>query len=103
MSFQTFWPRYLNAHADPRTRAIHVVGTLTASSLIVVAIALNRPWLVVLALAAGYAPAWAAHFFIEHNRPETFKAPLQSLTADYLMTWHALRGTLDEQVATHVR
>ncbi|HVS46933.1 MAG TPA: DUF962 domain-containing protein [Verrucomicrobiae bacterium] len=102
MPFETFWPRYLNAHADPRTRAMHVAGTLAATALMVGAIAMRRPWLAAAALAAGYGPAWAAHFFIEKNRPETFKAPLQSLAADYLMTWHALSGTLDEQLATHL-
>ena len=102
MSFQAFWTRYLNAHADPRTRALHVAGTLTATALIVGAVALRKPWLVAAGLAAGYGPAWAAHFFIEKNRPETFKAPLRSLSADYLMTWHALRGTLREQLDAHL-
>ncbi|MGZ3543174.1 MAG: Mpo1-like protein, partial [Vulcanimicrobiaceae bacterium] len=24
MSFEEFWPRYLRAHSDPRTRLMHV-------------------------------------------------------------------------------
>jgi hypothetical protein len=102
MSFQAFWARYLNAHANPATRALHVVGTLGATTLAIFAIALRDWHLGVAALLVGYGPAWAAHFFIEKNRPETFKAPFASLAADYLMTWHALRGTLGEQLATHL-
>lgn len=99
MSFARFWPRYLAAHADPRTRALHVAGTLGATALVVGAVAARRPVLARLALAAGYGPAWAAHFFIEKNRPETFRAPFSSLAADYLMAWHVLRGSIDDEIA----
>ncbi len=99
MDFQEFWPRYLRAHADPRTRAAHTAGTLAATTLILGAVALRNPWLAVAGLVAGYGPAWAAHALIEHNKPETFRAPLASLRADYIMAWHVLRGTIDEEYA----
>ena len=75
MDFQEFWPRYLRAHNDPRTRAMHVAGTIAASSVIVTALALRKPWLIAVGLVAGYGPAWFSHAFIEHNKPETFRAP----------------------------
>lgn len=99
MSFADFWPRYLRAHSDPRTRAAHVAGTLVATTCVVAAVVTRKPWLAGAGIAAGYAPAWFSHAFIEHNRPETFRAPIASLCADFVMAWHVLRGTIDEQYA----
>jgi hypothetical protein len=99
MSFATFWPRYLLAHSDPKTRAFHVAGTLAATGLVVAAVATRKPVLAVAALAAGYGPAWISHAFIERNKPETFRAPFASLAADYVMAWHVLRGTIRQQYA----
>ncbi len=98
MSFQEFWPRYLEAHRDPRTRLIHVAGTLAATALVAAAAVTRRPWLAAAGVAAGYGPAWVSHAFIERNRPETFRAPIASLRADFLMAWHVLRGTIDQQL-----
>ncbi len=99
MQFEEFWPRYLEAHRDPRTRMVHVAGTLAASALVVSAVALRKPWLVAAGLAAGYGPAWISHALIERNRPETFRAPISSLAADFVMAYHVLRGTIDQQLA----
>jgi hypothetical protein len=99
MSFQEFWPRYLLAHSDPRTRAFHVAGTVAATTLVAAAVATRKPWLAAAALVAGYGPAWISHAFIERNKPESFSAPFSSLAADYVMAWHVLRGTIDEQYA----
>lgn len=62
-------------------------------------IVLRKPWLSVIGLAAGYGPAWASHALIEHNKPETLRAPLASLRADFIMAWHVLRGTIDAEIA----
>lgn len=99
MSFEEFWPRYLQAHSDPRTRAFHVAGTLAGTALVTTAVATRKPWLAALGLVAGYGPAWLSHAFIEHNKPETFRAPLASLRADYVMAWHVLRGTIGNEYA----
>jgi hypothetical protein len=99
MDFDEFWPRYLRAHSDPRTRAMHVAGTIAGSSLVLGGLALRKPWLIAAGLVAGYGPAWISHALIEHNKPETFRAPLASLRADYLMAWHVLRGTINDEIA----
>ncbi|HTX57489.1 MAG TPA: DUF962 domain-containing protein [Candidatus Acidoferrales bacterium] len=99
MTFEEFWPRYLQAHSDPRTRAFHVGGTIAGTALVLIAIALRKPWLAGAGLVAGYGPAWFSHAFIEHNKPETFRAPFASLRGDYLMAWHVLRGSINDEIA----
>lgn len=99
MSFEKFWPRYLDAHRDPRTRVFHVAGTIAGAGLVLAAAVTRRPWLAAAGLAAGYGPAWFSHAFFERNRPETFRAPVSSLAADFVMAWHVLRGTIDEQLS----
>jgi hypothetical protein len=37
------------------------------------AAALRKPQLLVTGLVTGYGAAWVSHFFIERNRPATFK------------------------------
>lgn len=98
MSFQEFWPRYLQAHRDPRTRMFHVIGTCAGTALVLSGITLRRPWLAAAGVAAGYAPAWLSHACFEHNRPETFRAPVAALAADFVMAYHVLRGTIDQQL-----
>ncbi|MFN2448842.1 MAG: Mpo1-like protein [Candidatus Baltobacteraceae bacterium] len=99
MPFTEFWPRYLGAHRDPRTRTLHVAGTIAGTALVAAAIDLRKPWLAAAGLAAGYGPAWFSHAFIEHNKPETFHAPLASIAADYVMAYHVVRGTIDQHTA----
>lgn len=93
-----FWLRYLRAHADPRTRQLHAAGTILATLVTAVAVARRSPKLFGAALVCGYGPAWYTHAFIERNKPETFSAPLRSLTSDYRMCWGLLTGTLDEDL-----
>ena len=93
-----FWLRYLRAHANPRTRAMHAAGTGLATLVTAAALARRDPKLFLAALVCGYGPAWYAHAFIERNKPETFSAPLRSLAGDYRMCWGMLTGTLDDEL-----
>lgn len=98
-SFEEFWPFYVREHSNKWTRRFHFVGTTAAVSLLGVAAIKRRPALVPLALVAGYGPAWISHFFIEKNRPATFKYPLWSLLADFKMWGKIARGRMDREVA----
>jgi hypothetical protein len=94
MSYIQFWPRYLGAHADPRTRALHYLGTLGAlMCLILAAASVDWRWLVAAPLV-GYGPAWLGHAVFEHNRPETFAHPVWSLVSDIRMLELFLTGRL---------
>ena len=98
-SFVEFWPYYLAEHSRPGTRALHLIGTLTAIGCLVLLIATGRWWLFPLALVPGYGAAWIGHFFIEHNKPATFKYPLWSFLADYKMIALMLTGQLGSEIS----
>jgi hypothetical protein len=93
-SFNEFWPYYLGEHSKPATRFLHGLGTLLALGLIILLVAKGKWWLVPLGLIPGYAFAWAAHFFVEKNRPATFSHPLWSFMADWKMLALMLTGKL---------
>jgi len=87
MTYAEFWSRYLAAHRDPRTRALHYAGTLGAATCLALAAAAGDwRWLV--------APAWLGHLAFERNRPETFAHPLWSLLSDIRMVGLFLTGRL---------
>lgn len=92
--FEEFWPFYLGEHRLPATRALHFVGTTAVVATAATALATKRPALLALLPVLGYAPAWISHFFVEHNRPATFKYPLMSLRADFRMWSRMLAGQL---------
>jgi hypothetical protein len=98
-TFAEFWPFYLREHSRPMTRNLHFAGTTLSLILLVSALALRSGWLVLAALVCGYAFAWVGHFFVEHNKPATFKYPLWSFAADWKMWALALRGRLDAELS----
>jgi hypothetical protein len=98
MTYAEFWPHYLNAHRDRRSRALHYAGTLAAVACVAAAV-FGRDWRWLLAApVAGYATAWLGHTLFEHNRPATFAHPLWSLRGDFRMLGLFLGGRIEGEL-----
>ena len=97
-SFAEFWPYYLGEHAKPVTRGLHFLGTASGLSLLGLFLLRGAGVLLPLALVCGYAPAWIGHFFIEKNRPATFRHPLWSLRGDLRMFFLFMTGRLGKEL-----
>ena len=97
-SFARFWPYYVGEHRHPVCRALHFVGTNSGITVLVSGIALGKPLLLPLAFVCGYGLAWVGHFFVEHNRPATFKYPLWSFAADFKMLGLMFAGKMGDEV-----
>jgi hypothetical protein len=97
-SFEEFWPFYVSEHQNRTNRMLHLVGTSTALATAAFGILTGRKWLVAIAPALGYGPAWVGHFIVEGNTPATFKHPAWSLRGDMRMLSMMFAGTMDAEV-----
>jgi hypothetical protein len=98
VTYAEFWRRYLSAHADPRTRVLHYLGTAFGAAALVIAVcARDWRWLVAAPIV-GYGLAWLGHLVFEHNRPETFGHPVWSLFSDVRMLGLFASGRLGAEL-----
>lgn len=97
-SFEEFWTFYVKEHSKKSTRRVHFAGTSLAIACLAGGLLTKRRWLLAMAPVAGYGAAWVSHFFIEGNKPATFKHPLWSLQGDFVMWWKMIRGEMDAEV-----
>lgn len=84
-TYREFWPFYLGEHSHPVNRWLHFVGTSIALALIIVSVIAAEPVFLLAALFSGYGFAWFGHYFIEKNRPATFRYPMWSFVSDWRM------------------
>lgn len=98
-SFWSFYPYYLTEHSDFTNRTLHFIGTALLLVILIIAIALQKWWMLALIPLVGYGFAWVGHFFIEKNKPATFTYPLYSLGSDFVMFWHILSGQITKKLA----
>jgi hypothetical protein len=93
-TFPEFYALYLAEHRHPLNRKLHFTGSTLALICLFFLVFTGNPWWLFAAVVCGYAFAWAGHFFVEHNRPATFKRPLMSLMGDWVMWWQTLMNRL---------
>ena len=91
-TFAEFYPFYLSEHENVVSRRLHFFGISIALVLLLAALATRNGWLLLVALVQGYAFAWVGHFFLEHNRPATFKYPVFSFMGDWRLWWEIASG-----------
>ncbi|MBK8813084.1 MAG: DUF962 domain-containing protein [Acidobacteria bacterium] len=97
-NYSEFWDFYVGEHRDPVNRLLHFIGTTLAMVLLVWFIATGRYLLLPVVLVAGYGFAWVGHFFVEKNKPASFKYPLWSFISDYKMVFYMLTGKMNREV-----
>lgn len=90
-NFKEFYEFYLEEHKNPKTKLLHFLGTSAALLGFYLALAVHIIFLFA-SLFLGYGLAWFSHFYIEKNRPATFKYPLRSFLADFVMFSEVIRG-----------
>ena len=97
-NYREFWDFYVSEHREPLTRYLHFVGTGLGIVLLVWIIRGGHWFYLPLCFATGYAFAWFSHFFVEKNKPASFKYPLWSFISDYKMMWYMLTGKMNTEV-----
>jgi hypothetical protein len=87
-----FYPFYLGEHKRTGTRVLHFAGTTLFLMALTTAAIRNEGRLILAGVIGAYACAWIGHFFIERNRPATFKDPFYSLASDFVFYFEVLAG-----------
>jgi hypothetical protein len=97
-SFEEFWPFYVGEHRNPLNRKLHFIGSSMGLVWGLGSLATLQLWAFPVAPVIGYGFAWFGHFFVEKNKPASFKYPLWSFRADWVMWSKILRGQMDSEV-----
>lgn len=91
-TFEEFYPYYLNEHRKLGTRVTHFIGTSLFFILAITALIQINGFILLAGVVCAYFFAWMGHFFIEKNKPATFKYPWMSLKGDFKLYFEILMG-----------
>ena len=91
-NFDDFYPYYLSEHSNKTTKLLHFIGTTIAIYLYARFFMTFNFMYLLYSLLAGYGFAWIGHFFVEKNKPATFKYPFWSFIGDHKMYFEILQG-----------
>lgn len=96
-TFSEFWPFYLMEHTHPHNRKLHFVGTTLALLALTIGISVGPTWIAWCAPIFGYLFAWIGHFFVQKNKPATFKYPFWSLMGDFKLYYMTITGRIQDE------
>ena len=91
-NFKDFYPYYLSEHSHKTTKLLHFIGTSISLYFLFNFFRTFDFVYIILSLLSGYGFAWISHFFIEKNKPATFKYPFYSFIGDHLMFAEIIMG-----------
>ena len=94
MTFRDFYPHYLELHANPWCRRMHVLGFFAELLLLGIVAATQLWWLLGLAPVVLYGFAWAGHLLFAHNHPASFEHPLWSMIGYWRMMAEMATGQI---------
>ncbi len=97
-NYSEFWDFYVHEHSLPLTRLLHLIGTTLGLALLVFFVARGQWYFFPVFFVAGYGFAWFSHFFIEKNRPASFRYPFWSFISDFKMIGLMLAGRMAAEV-----
>ena len=83
-NFKEFYPFYIDEHKNKYTKLTHFIGSWFFLYFIANLVMTGDFKFLAYALIAGYGWAWFGHFFIEKNKPATFKYPFYSAIGDWV-------------------
>jgi|TARA_B110000263_G_scaffold5053_1_gene4288 hypothetical protein len=93
-SFKEFYPFYLSEHRKQLNKLLHFIGSLGVLGIITYSLINANSRILYFAPLCGYGFAWIGHFFIENNKPATFKYPVYSFIGDWVMFKDILLGKI---------
>ena len=91
-NFKDFYPYYLSEHSHKTTKLLHFIGTSISLYFLFNFFRTFDFIYIIFSLLSGYGFAWVSHFFIEKNKPATFKYPFYSFIGDHLMFIEIIMG-----------
>ena len=93
-NFHKFYQYYLSEHSEPLNRRLHLAGCMMVLIVVLSALLSRDWWILILAPVFGYGFAWAGHYFVEKNKPATFRYPVWSLMGDWVMFKDVMTGKI---------
>ncbi len=90
-SYQEFWVYYVREHSNRLNRLMHFWGLNFAIIFGITGVVRGEWFWARPMLVSGYGIAWIGHYFVQKNRPATFKYPIWSLISDFRMWYRILR------------
>lgn len=94
MTFNEFFPLYLQAHSKRSTQRMHAGALVAAFAFGAFCLFTDRWAWLPLSIAIGYLGAWSGHLLFEKNTPLFFKHPFYSVLGEFKMSFLVLIGKL---------